>query len=134
MFINRTHINSKKLSDQFLRQPNIFILNSNADFLLNSRSLIDDNLRLFMKLFHIISAKNFSVALKNARPVRKITKAIRPAVPSPTKSMPALPLITPRIDSITAASGFKINRNFPDDLMMEVGEITGVKKINVWIK
>src|SRR3989338_6886847 len=121
MFINRTHINSKKLSDQFLLQPNIFILNSNADFLLNSRSLIDDNLRLFTKLFHIMSAKNFSVALKNAKPARKITNDIRLAIPSPKKSMLKLPPTTPLMASITAASGFKLKRSLPDDLMIEVG-------------
>src|SRR3989338_5872850 len=115
MFINRTHINSKKLSDQFLRQPNIFILNSNVDFLLTAKNLINDNLWFFTKLFHIISAKNFSVALKNAKPARKITKAIKPAIPSPKKSMLKLPLITPLIDSITAASGFNLKRSLPDD-------------------
>ena len=68
-----------------------------------------------------MSAKNFSVALKNAKPAKKITNDIRAAVPSPIKSILKLPLITPLIDSITVAIGFKIKRNLLEDLMIEVG-------------
>lgn len=68
-----------------------------------------------------MSAKNFSVALKKAKPKKKITNDIRAAIPRAAKSMLESPLIAPLVDSITAAIGFKVKRNLLEDLIIDVG-------------
>ena len=69
----------------------------------------------------MISAKNFSVALKNASPKRKINNDSTVAIPNPKKSIFKLPLTTDLIDSITGAIGFNKKKNLPDDWIIEIG-------------
>lgn len=69
----------------------------------------------------MISAKNFSVELKNARPARKTTNDMKTAIPSIKKSTFTPPLMTVLTDSITAAIGLKTKKNFPDDGTIDVG-------------
>ena len=49
MLINSTNINAKKLRDQFLRKPNIFIFDPNANFLIFAQNLIYGDLRFVRK-------------------------------------------------------------------------------------
>ena len=68
-----------------------------------------------------MSAKNFSVALKNARPKKKINIEMRVAMPSPKKSMLEAPPMTSLIDSMTVAMGLKIKSRRLDEITIEVG-------------